>query len=323
MKKFLSLLLALALVFALVACSNEKDTTSESDTSTPITQTQTESTDTNDTQTTDSDTTDESSSDAETPSNSTPTSTETSKPTTSNKENTISSKESITVNTTSSNSPATSIPSQKKLSEITINTLPQKTIYKIGDLIDTNGLSIKAIYSDGSNEVLYSGYTINGFSSQNEGTTTINVYYENKSTEFTVKIINKISLFDLKPYIGSKQIDSNVTDNFGNTYDKAFTIHVNHYQGSLTGSDFSYDIAQKYSRFSAVIFGVNTENAGGGCLKIYGDGNLIYDNSNINSSCKPTYIELNISGVSSLTFNISAYGGWSGFGLAEANLYIR
>ncbi len=55
MKKILSLLLALTLVFALVACSNEKDTTSEPYTST--TQTETESTD--NTETTDSNTTDE------------------------------------------------------------------------------------------------------------------------------------------------------------------------------------------------------------------------------------------------------------------------
>ena len=49
MKKILALLLASVLVFALVACSNKKDTTSKSDAST--TQTKNESTDTNDTQT--------------------------------------------------------------------------------------------------------------------------------------------------------------------------------------------------------------------------------------------------------------------------------
>lgn len=103
MKRILSLLLALTLVFALVACSNEKDTTSEPDTST--TQTETESTDTNDTQTSETDT-DESSSDTETPSNSTPTtSTETSKPTTSDNDNTTSSKPSNTTSTPTTSSP--------------------------------------------------------------------------------------------------------------------------------------------------------------------------------------------------------------------------
>ncbi len=103
MKRILALLLALTLVFALVACSDEKDTTSEPNTST--TQTETESTDTNDTQTSETDT-DESSSDTETPSNSTPTSTETNKPTTSDKDNTTSSKPSNTTST-----PTTSTPS--------------------------------------------------------------------------------------------------------------------------------------------------------------------------------------------------------------------
>lgn len=76
MRKILSLLLALTLVFALVACSNEKDTASKPDTST--TQTETEST--NNTETTDSDTIDESSSGNKIPSNSTTISTETSTP---------------------------------------------------------------------------------------------------------------------------------------------------------------------------------------------------------------------------------------------------
>ena len=77
MKRFLSLLLALSLVFSLVACSNEKNTASEPNTST-TTQTETESANNSDTQAS------ESLSDTETPSNtnsSTP-QTNTSKPTT-------------------------------------------------------------------------------------------------------------------------------------------------------------------------------------------------------------------------------------------------
>lgn len=116
MKKILSLLLAITLVFALVACDNEKDTTSEPDTSTP-TQTETESTE--NTETTDSDTADESSSETETPSSSTSTpttstetSTETSKPTTNDKDNTTSSKPSNTSSTpTETSKPTTSTPS--------------------------------------------------------------------------------------------------------------------------------------------------------------------------------------------------------------------
>lgn len=97
MNKILSLLLALTLVFAFVACSDEKDTTSEPDTST-ITQTES----------TDSDTINESSSDTETPSNSTPsTSTETSKSTTNNKDNTTSSKPSDIINKPTISMPST------------------------------------------------------------------------------------------------------------------------------------------------------------------------------------------------------------------------
>ena len=91
MKNFLSVLLALIFVMALVACSNEKDTTSESDISTT---TQTENTD--NTETIDSDTTDEISSDTETPNN---------KPSISSENNTTSSNPSSITNTTSTNKP--------------------------------------------------------------------------------------------------------------------------------------------------------------------------------------------------------------------------
>lgn len=114
MKRILALLLALTLAFVFVACSNEKDTTSEPDTST--TQTENASTDTNDTQTSETDS-DESSSDTETPSNSTPTTnTETSKPTTNDKDNTTSSKPSDTTS-----KPTTSNPTEISTSKHTHN----------------------------------------------------------------------------------------------------------------------------------------------------------------------------------------------------------
>lgn len=105
MKKFLSLLLALTFVFTLVACSNEKGTTSEPDTST--TQTGTESAD--GTETTDSNITDESSSDTESniEIDAPTTSPETSKPTTSDKDNATSSKPGNAINKPTISMPST------------------------------------------------------------------------------------------------------------------------------------------------------------------------------------------------------------------------
>ena len=104
MKKLLSLLLALTLVFALVACSNEKDTASESDTST--TQTEVENTDNTETTDSDSDTTDKSLSDTKTPSNSNTSSTQ-NNTTTNNKDNTTSSKPSNAINKPTISMPST------------------------------------------------------------------------------------------------------------------------------------------------------------------------------------------------------------------------
>lgn len=217
MKKFLSLLLALTLVFALVACSNEKDTTSEPDTSTI---TQTESTD--NTETTDSDTTDESSSDTETPSNSTPTSTETSKPTTSNKDNTTSNKPSNTTSTPTTSKPTTSTPSTSTPSTSTPST-PQKELVNIRlttdiptkDLSGFNGadcISLLLQIKENNDGSFSSSYEIVGWKSVNLSSAT------NTEQETLLNSVEKYQDFYLYPDIYSGLYWGWVTYGYGDAY---------------------------------------------------------------------------------------------------------
>ena len=74
------------------------------------------------------------------------------------------------------------------LSSISAKTLPDKTSYYIGDSLNTAGLAITAKYSDGSSKTITSGYTVSGFSSSTEGTKTVTVSYEGKTTSFSVKV---------------------------------------------------------------------------------------------------------------------------------------
>ena len=74
------------------------------------------------------------------------------------------------------------------LEKIEIATAPAKTVYRIGEALDTTGLTLKATYSDGTTKTITSGYTVSGFDSATAGTKTVTVSYEGKKTTFTVTV---------------------------------------------------------------------------------------------------------------------------------------
>lgn len=74
------------------------------------------------------------------------------------------------------------------LSRIEIASSPAKTVYQIGEFLDTAGLKLKLTYSDGSTRTITSGFAISGFDSATAGTKTVTVIYEGKQTSFTVTV---------------------------------------------------------------------------------------------------------------------------------------
>lgn len=78
--------------------------------------------------------------------------------------------------------------SSEILSNISVYSTPTKTTYIVGESFDANGLKIKLTYSDGSTEIVSTGYTVSGFSSTTAGTKTVTVTYGEKSTTFTVTV---------------------------------------------------------------------------------------------------------------------------------------
>lgn len=75
-----------------------------------------------------------------------------------------------------------------ELVAISVYTLPNKTIYYIGDSLNTSGLVLRLTYGDGSTETVSSGFTTSGFSSTSVGTKTITVEYGGKTTTFSVTV---------------------------------------------------------------------------------------------------------------------------------------
>lgn len=81
------------------------------------------------------------------------------------------------------------VPPTKILIGITV-VPPSKTIYKIGESLNTAGMVVTSIYSDGS-RINVSGYSLSGFSSTTIGSKTVTVSYGGKTATFTVTVTEK------------------------------------------------------------------------------------------------------------------------------------
>ena len=76
----------------------------------------------------------------------------------------------------------------KALSSVSVSSNPDKTVYFIGDTLDTTGLKLNLIYNDSSTETISSGFITSGFSSDSVGIKTITVSYGDKSTTLDVTV---------------------------------------------------------------------------------------------------------------------------------------
>ncbi len=74
------------------------------------------------------------------------------------------------------------------LSGIAIASNSAKTVYYVGESLDTTGLTLKLTYSDGSTKTVTSGFTTSGFDSSTAGAKTVTVTYEGKTATFTVTV---------------------------------------------------------------------------------------------------------------------------------------
>ena len=71
---------------------------------------------------------------------------------------------------------------------IALFTEPYKTVYSVGEMLDTAGLQLSVGYSDGSSEVISSGFYVDNVQLSGPGVQTVNVYYEGFSCSFNVTV---------------------------------------------------------------------------------------------------------------------------------------
>lgn len=75
------------------------------------------------------------------------------------------------------------------ISKIEVTTPPTKLEYHKGDALDTTGMVISTVWTDGSKEVLADGYTVSELDSAETGEKTITVTYQTFTATFTVEVV--------------------------------------------------------------------------------------------------------------------------------------
>lgn len=76
-----------------------------------------------------------------------------------------------------------------EITKIEIAALPTKVEYSKGDTLDTSGMLISTVWTDGSKEVLTDGYTVSDLDSSEAGEKTITVTYQSFTATFTVEVV--------------------------------------------------------------------------------------------------------------------------------------
>lgn len=81
---------------------------------------------------------------------------------------------------------------RKVVGEITVEQLPDKTEYVLGDTLDLTGLRLRVKYVDGTEEVVDTGFRYSNFDSETTGTKTITVHYYDATTTFDVTVNDRM-----------------------------------------------------------------------------------------------------------------------------------
>lgn len=74
------------------------------------------------------------------------------------------------------------------VSSIAVNAMPTKTTYTVGETFSSSGLSIKVNMSDGTSNIVTSGFTVSTPDMSTAGTKTVTVTYQGKTATFPITV---------------------------------------------------------------------------------------------------------------------------------------
>ena len=113
---------------------------------------------------------------------------------------------------------------QPTLTGISVNTLPNTTVYTEGDTFSEDGLTVKTHYTDGSTQTVTSGFELSGYDMNTVGTQTVTVSYEGFTAEFDITVEAAQTVPELKNVeIESVIDDIIISNNWVKRYHKKFS----------------------------------------------------------------------------------------------------
>lgn len=142
------------------------------------------------------------------------------------------------------------------VSEIEVNTLPEKTEFLSGESFDSTGLSILVKYTDGTSETKTTGFEVSGFDSSSVGEKTITVTYKTHTTTF------KVTVYGLSG-IRITSFPSKIYYKIGETFDPSgltvASVRQDGTEEEITGYDISgFDSSTAGSKTITVSYNVKT-----------------------------------------------------------------
>ena len=73
-----------------------------------------------------------------------------------------------------------------------IRQLPQRTLFLVGEALDTAGLQLQLTYSDGTGQLLTEGFDVTGFDSEQPGTKTVTLAFASLTTSYEVQVVASV-----------------------------------------------------------------------------------------------------------------------------------
>jgi hypothetical protein len=140
------------------------------------------------------------------------------------------------------------------LSLIYVQTEPVKTVYAIGESLDTTGMVVVARYGDGTT-VAVTGYTTSGFSSTTEGTKTVTVTFDGKTATFTVTVYDPTTITNMISWL-SAQPDNTAATAY------AYKLNVSSLGGDInTSGSVGYVLSENNTKFVSLDLSDSTFNS--------------------------------------------------------------
>ncbi|WP_051556591.1 bacterial Ig-like domain-containing protein [Alkalihalobacterium bogoriense] len=127
---------------------------------------------------------------------------------------------------------------RREVNELQIDTSQMKTEYLVGEQLDMSNVVVKAIFSDGTEQVLQdSDYIVTGFDNSTPGTNTITLHYQGATATIDLKII-ALTLTELSISFYPAKTNYYIGDSFRTEGLTIIGKYENGYKEELSNADY-------------------------------------------------------------------------------------